>query len=73
MQTLVGLISEILDHSCGSLSDTPGTAGNGQSETERYNGGFQEYVIETHCVGFKVNARRTGDRWEIRDWTMYDC
>jgi hypothetical protein len=73
MDQLVKLIVEMLNNSCGSLSPE-------LDELEKYNGGYQQYVIETHCVQFTINAKRNkaySDEdprgWDIRDWSMQPC
>lgn len=72
MDELVKLIVAILGNSCGSLSPD-------LDELEKYNGGYQQYIIDAHCVRFTVNARRVEAYssedprgWEVRDWTTED-
>lgn len=42
------------------------------------NGGVEEdgwatYYIETHCVAWRVTARKQQGRWHIRTITSEDC
>lgn len=81
MDQMRKLMNDMLNHACGSLSDSPGFGPEGnQTELDLFNGGYQEYVIETHCVRFIVSAKADADkplddpdRWDIRDWRTEDC
>lgn len=73
MDQIVKLMVSMLSNSCGSLSPQ-------LDELEKYNGGYQQYIIDTHCVRFKVNAKRVEAYshedprgWDIRDWTTEPC
>jgi hypothetical protein len=53
------LMSAILDHACP----------NGGVEED----GWAEYVIETHCVAWRVSARKGEAGWVMRNVANEDC
>jgi hypothetical protein len=57
--TATGLMYMILDGACP----------NGGVEED----GWASYVIETHCVAWRVSARKQDGRWDIRKITSEDC
>jgi hypothetical protein len=57
--TAAVLMSNILDSACP----------NGGVE----EGGWATYYIETHCVAWRVTARKQQGRWHIRNITSEDC
>jgi hypothetical protein len=50
MNELIDLATKILDHACPNYVD--GT-------------GWNHYYIETHCVAWRVTARKRDGQWEI--------
>ena len=56
-------LTQILDHACPNGGITTGWTGEEWSS----------FYIETHCVAWKITARKNDNGWEIRDIQGEDC
>lgn len=56
---LADLATAILTHACP----------NGGIEED----GWQSFYIETHCVAWRVSAKKIDGAWTIRSMTAEDC
>jgi len=52
------LAHDILDHACPNYVD---------------DNGWNHYYIETHCVAWKITARKSDAGWVIREVKSEDC
>lgn len=57
-------LADMLYNSCGLLDE---------AGMEEYNGGFQQYHFEGHCVEFTIHAKKLGREWIVRKMEMRDC
>lgn len=53
------LMADILNHACPN-------GGVGED-------GYKTYVIETHCVAWRITARHLDGQWDIRTVTTEAC
>jgi hypothetical protein len=77
MNELIDLATKILDNCCSNPVDWEAWEESNKprpiGEPRPAYTGWNEYYIETHCVAWRVIARKRDGQWEIKSISGEDC